>query len=131
MKDKRAPTSSELRRLAEERLKERIRRGDVAEPSGQDAQRLIHELQVHQVELELQNQELERARGELEAGMQSYSELYDFAPVGYLTLDRDGTIRKANLAGARMLGLERGRLVGGRFQLFVAEGSRAVLNAFL
>lgn len=131
MKDKRAPTSSELRRLAEERLEEQVRRGGIEEPSAQDSQRLIHELQVHQIELELQNQELERARAELEAGMQSYSELYDFAPVGYLTLDRDGAIRKANLAGARMLGLERARLVGGRFQLFVAEGSRVAFADFL
>jgi PAS domain S-box-containing protein len=130
-KDKRAPTSSELRRLAEERLKERARKGEVDQPLSKDAQRLVHELQVHQIELEVQNEELERARSELEAGMQSYSELYDFAPVGYLTLGRDGTVRKANLAGARMLGRERSRLVGGRLGLFIADGSRAVFDAFL
>jgi PAS domain S-box-containing protein len=130
-KDKRASTSSELRRLAEERLKERAPKGEVERPAAKDAQRLIHELQVHQIELELQNEELERARGELEAGMHSYAELYDFAPVGYLTLGRDGAIRRANLAGGRMLGFERSRLVGGRFERFVADGSRGVFDAFL
>jgi PAS domain-containing protein len=89
--------------------------------TAEDTQRLVHELRVHQIELELQNEELQEAREELEAGLQRYSDLYDFAPTGYLTLDSQGTIRKANLAGARLLGLERGRLVGVRFGVFVAS----------
>lgn len=127
-KGKRASTA-ELRRRAEERLNPCD--GGVGVSSPGEAERLIHELQVHQIELELQNEELERTRGELEAGQQRYAELYDFAPIGYLTLDRDGTIQRANLAGARLLGLERSRLVGGRFGLFVTDASRAVFNAFL
>lgn len=63
--------------------------------------------------------------------MALYTDLYDFAPVGYFTLDRDGTIRRANLAGARLLGLERKRLVERRFGLFVSEAGRPVFNAFL
>ena len=106
--------------------KARHRRGHEA-----DTQRLVHELQVHQIELEMQNEELRRARAELEAGLERYTDLYDFAPVGYLTLDRDGAIRQVNLTGARLLGLERARLVGRRFGVFVGEPDRAGFNTFL
>jgi PAS domain S-box-containing protein len=121
---------AELRVRAEHRLKENATR---AEPTSQseEAQRLIHELQVHQIELEVQNEELQKARAELEAGLQRYSDLYDFAPWGYVTFDRDGTIRKVNLAGARLLGLERARLVGARFDLFVTTVCRPTFGAFL
>jgi len=120
--------AAELRRRAEHRLKEKSAR---SEPNSQveESQRLIHELQVHQIELELQNEELQEARAELEAGLQRYSNLYDFAPLGYLTLDRGGTIRKINLAGVRLLGLERARLVGARFGLFVASECRPTFEA--
>jgi PAS domain S-box-containing protein len=94
-------------------------------------QRLVHELRVHQIELELQNEELQEAREELEAGLQRYSDLYDFAPTGYLTLDSQGTIRKANLAGARLFGLERVHLVGVRFGILVASECRSIFDAFL
>ena len=55
-----------------------------------ETQRLVHELQVHQIELEMQNEELQQARAEVEAVLGQYTDLYDFAPVGYFTLDRDG-----------------------------------------
>jgi PAS domain S-box-containing protein len=130
-KDKHAPPKApELRRRAEERLKEKS--GKAIEATiWNDSQRLVQELQVHQVELELQNEELERARAEAEAGLERYTDLYDYAPVGYLTFDRDGVIRRVNLTGARLLGLESARVVGGRFPLFVANESRAAFNAFL
>jgi PAS domain S-box-containing protein len=117
-------------RRAEHRLREKSTR---SEPNSQaeESQRLIHELQVHQIELELQNEQLQEARAELEAGLQRYSNLYDFAPLGYVTLDRGGTIRKVNLAGARLLGLERARLVGARFGLFVASECYPAFDAFL
>jgi PAS domain S-box-containing protein len=131
-KGKRAPaTETGLRSRAEERLQEKPRSSEAVGTTAQETQRLLHELQVHQIELELQNEELRRAQVELEAGLERYTELYDFAPIGYLTLGRDGTIRKVNLTGARLLRLERSRLVGGRFGLFVAEDSRAVFSAFL
>jgi PAS domain S-box-containing protein len=94
-------------------------------------QRLVHELQVHQIEPELQNEELQGARAELEAGVERYSDLYDFAPIGYVTLDGDGTIGQVNLSGARLLGLERSRLVGARFGLFVSPEYRPAFNALL
>ncbi len=72
-----------------------------------EMQRLVQELQIHQIELEMQNEELKQARDEAEAERERYLDLYDFAPVGYFTLDRDGVIRQMNLTGARLLGLER------------------------
>ena len=93
--------------------------------------RLLHELQVHQVELALQNEELQQVRDALEAEVARYTELYDFAPVGYVTLKRSGTIRQANLAGAGLLGVDRGRLAGRRFAEFLADADRCSFNPFL
>jgi DNA-binding CsgD family transcriptional regulator/PAS domain-containing protein len=121
--------AAELRRRAEARLRTITPQGaPVAEA---DTQRLVHELQVHQIELEMQNDELRQSRAEVEAGLARYTDLYDFAPVGYLTLARDGTVRQANLTGARLLGVERGLLVGRRFGLFVGAPYRAGFNSFL
>ena len=79
----------------------------------------------------MQNEELQQARDEMEAGLEKYSDLYDFAPVGYLTLDREGTIREANLASASLLGIERSRLVKRRFGLCVSAADRPAFDAFL
>ncbi|MDD5307809.1 MAG: ATP-binding protein [Deltaproteobacteria bacterium] len=96
-----------------------------------ETQRLVHELQVHQIELELQNEELERTRAEAEEALARYTDLYELAPVGYLTLDPGGEIRQANLTGARLLGLERSRLIGRRLGLLVAAECHPAFNAFL
>jgi two-component system cell cycle sensor histidine kinase/response regulator CckA len=121
-----------LRAQAEECLWARTSK---LEPESHDTMeetlRLMHELQVHQIELEMQNEELQTARVELEMVLERYSDLYDFAPVGYLTLDSDGTIQKVNLTGARMLGLERNRLVRVRFGLFIATESLPTFATFL
>jgi PAS domain S-box-containing protein len=122
--------SSDLRRKAEARLRAAGMKGALARTRA-DSLLLVHELQVHQLELEMQNEELRRSRAEVEAGLQRYTELYDFAPVGYVTLGRDGAIRQMNLTGARLLGVERGLLQGRRFGVFVAEQDRSVFNAFL
>jgi PAS domain S-box-containing protein len=124
------PTAAELRRRAEERLREQ-RPATSRAPSDADTQRLVHELQVHQIELEMQNEELQQARDEMEAGLEKYCDLYDFAPVGYLTLDREGTIREANLRIASLLGIERSRLVNRRFRLCVSASDRPAFNLFL
>jgi signal transduction histidine kinase len=127
------PPSAEaaaLRQAAEAQLKEQ--HPDAGpDRTEADTQRLVHELQVHQIELELQNEELRRARDDAEAAMEKYSDLYDFAPVGYLTLDREGTVLEANLAGASLLGVERARLIASRLGLFLSAGDRPVLSAFL
>lgn len=122
--------AAELRRRAEDRLQAVKAKGTPA-LTQPDVQRLVHELQVHQIELEIQSEELWQSRAEAEAALEHYAELYDFAPVGYLALDRDGAIRKANLAGASMLGVERSRLPGRRFGVFVVEPDRAGFKAFL
>ena len=95
--------AAELRRRAETRLRAAATKGASARTEP-EAQRLVHELQVHQIELEMQNDELRQSRAEVEAGLERYTELYDFAPVGYLTLGRDEAIRQVNLAGADLLG---------------------------
>ena len=125
-----AVDATELRRCAEERLREQHPETGRARTEA-DTQRLVHELQVHQIELEMQNEELRHARDTVEAGLEKYSDLYDFAPVGYLTLDREGTIREANLASASLLGIERSQLVKRRFGLFVSPAGRPAFTAFL
>jgi len=127
---KHTPDASDLRQRAEERLKE-SRAGEAASRGEADVRRLVHELEVHQVELEMQNEELQGTRAELEAGLASYTELYDFAPVGYVTLDRDGTILQANLTATRFLGRERSRLVGARLGFFVSTEHTQTFSFFL
>jgi signal transduction histidine kinase len=95
------------------------------------ANRLAHELQVHQIELELQNTELRQARDDAESALERYTELYDFAPVGYVTLDRNGMIQSLNLTGAALLGKDRGELLRRRFGLFVSLATRPLFNQFL
>lgn len=120
-KDKSKPTAeAELRRQAEERL--RRNKADLRQPrSGKDAKRLVHELEVHQIELTMQNAELRGAQEELELSRNKYIELYDFAPVGYFTFDTKGLILEVNLTGAKMLGIERRGLVNKSFSSFIAE----------
>jgi PAS domain-containing protein len=77
--------------------------------------RLTHELQVHQIELEMQNRELQETRLDLEEALALYTELYDFAPVGYLTLNSEGLISRINITGAKLLGVERASLLQKRF----------------
>lgn len=123
--------AEELRRHAEELIRGVEYPGAAQDRSNDEMLKLVHELQVHQVELEMQNAELRLARDEVETALGKYAELYDFAPVGYFTLDRDGIIRSANLAGARLLGIERARLVGRRFMVFVPVGTRPFFADFL
>lgn len=123
-------TEAELRRQAEKQLKGQRRK--TVQPGGASgAQRLVHELQVHQVELEMQNAELQRARTENEEALEKYTELYDFAPLGYFSIDQKGLIREVNLMGAAMFGAVRSQLLHRRLQDFVAPTSRSIVSAFL
>ena len=96
-----------------------------------DPQRLLHELHVHQIELEMQNTELIEARNRMEVQLEKYSDLYDFAPVGYFTLNEEGVILEVNLTGATLFGVERSRLLRRRLLSFTAPASREHFSAFL
>jgi PAS domain S-box-containing protein len=120
-----------LRRRAEEQILRKGRREGENPGTADAAQGLVHELQVHQIELEMQNEELIQSRADAEAGLEHYSDLYDFAPVGYFTLDADSKILQVNLTGSRLLGMERAKLVNRRFGLFISESDRHVFNDFL
>ena len=121
---------AELRHRAEEWLEENIGAASSCETEG-DPLKLLHELQVHRIELEMQNEELRRSRSEMAELLETYSDLYDFAPVAYYTLDHKGIIRAANLTAAALLGIERSRLIGRHFASFVPDDSRSVFSGFL
>lgn len=119
-----------LRFRAEEQLKGKM--ADLDFPrSEEDLVKLVHNLRVHQIELELQNEELLRSETELTISRDKFSLLYDFAPMGYFTLDREQKIRTVNLTGASLLGLERSRIVNRAFTNFVAGSERPAFTAFL
>ena len=122
--------NARLRRLADERSRESATE-TARTMDEQDYQRLVHELQVHQIELEMQNEELRMAQGQLGESLAKYSDLYDFAPVGYLTSNRDGLILEANLTFAALLGIERGRLINTPLWLYVAAPDKGKLRSHL
>jgi PAS domain S-box-containing protein len=111
------PKTNGLRRRAEVKLKSKPPALD--EATSKDLLKLIHELQVHQIELEMQNEELRQAQATIEESRARYADFYDFAPVGYLTLDADGKVLEANLTVASQLGIERGRLLQNPFLLYI------------
>src|ERR1017187_1542431 len=130
MKPGHPTNTAELRRRADARLQSQKPPAN-APRSPHETQRLLHELQVHQIELEMQNEELRNSRAQVEAAVSRYTDIYDFAPVGYFTLKSDGVITQTNFAGARLLGLERARLVGKRFEPFVARADRGAFTALI
>jgi two-component system, cell cycle sensor histidine kinase and response regulator CckA len=94
--------------------------GFLAALSPEDTQLLLHELRVHQIELEMQNEELRRCQLDLETSRTRYFDLYDLAPVGYLALDHEGLIREANLTASTLLDTSRRDLVRQPFARFIA-----------
>jgi len=109
--------ADELRTRAEKRLKSKknVLKGTL----DADSRKLLNELQVHQIELEMQNEELRRTQLELEVSREKYYDLYDLAPVGYFSLDQTSQILEVNLKGASMVGMERRLLVKKRFTQFI------------
>lgn len=100
-------------------------------PGKQDLGAILHELEVHQIELEIQNRELRETREELEASRDRYASLYDFAPTGYVTLDRNGCIQQINLTGASMLGKERSWLLHKPLVAYVAKSDAGKFLEYL
>jgi PAS domain-containing protein len=96
-----------------------------------DLMKLILELEVHQVELEMQNEELLLAKSATHEANDKYTELYDFAPSGYFTLSKQGEIIELNLRGANMLGKARVHLQNSQFGFFVTNNSRPIFNKFI
>jgi PAS domain S-box-containing protein len=121
---KKRKVGSDLRRRAEAQIRR-------AKPAAASTTRTLHELEVHQVELELQNEELRTTRQTMEVALERYKEVFDFAPIGYVTLDVQGNIAEINHAAGELLNADRGTLIGKRFALFVAAGSLPAFDALL
>jgi hypothetical protein len=119
----------QLRIKAEEKLKWNQQKVNIP-MSETDVKKLMHELQVHQIELEMQNEELREAYETAEAALKKYTMLYDFAPMGYFTLDSNGSICDLNFTGAEILGDKRFSLVNSNFKLFLSDDSKAAFNDF-
>ncbi len=124
------PSSEDLRLRAEARMNS-LAPPALEVPTALQVMRQVHELQVHQVELEMQHEELEHTRAQLEEALAGFKELYDFAPVGYLSLEPSGSIVRANLEAGRLLGLERALLMTRRFADFFAQADRSAFTAYL
>jgi len=126
--DEKPPQDPILRAMAETQLSHH----PVTDGASRTAADLLHDLQVHQVELEMQNEALRQKQTELEAARDRYVDLYDFAPVGYLTLDPNGMIEELNLTAAALLGMARKALLKRRFtSLVAAEDQNRWLTLFL
>jgi two-component system, chemotaxis family, sensor kinase Cph1 len=120
---------SELRKRAEKKLT--TKKTAPKAMSDKETQQLIHELQVHQIELEMQNEDLRRSQAELEESRTKYSDLYDFAPVSYFTFDKDGLILEANLTAAKELGRERSLLMNKPFRSYIIPEDREIFDQCL
>ena len=128
-----------LRHRAEEVLQLKEKASLISTPAAEvDRLKLIHELQVHQIELEMQIEELviakekaEQAEEKAKLAEEKYAELYDFAPSGFILLSKEGDILDLNFAAARMLGKERSKLLKNRFALFISQETLAVFNLFV
>jgi PAS domain-containing protein len=123
------PTHKELRQIAKARLQTKTPK--VTLPLVEDTQKLLHELQVHQIELEMQNDELREAKDAKDLALYRFTELFDFAPVAYFTLDKTSKITQVNLLGASLLELDRLRLIGRLFLHYMTQAYRVTLNDFL
>ena len=116
-----ARRSRSIRQLAESKLAGGAA-VDLEKLTPDEVRGFVHELEVHRVELEIQNQQLAEAQLAAEESKEQYRQLYESAPIGYLTLDPDGVIVAANLCTCDLLGLPRARLLGRKLSSFVAEG---------
>lgn len=125
-----ATKPGKLRQAAELLLKKKKQNPDTPATES-DNVKLIHELEVHQIELEMQYEELKQAKEKAELAEKKYTELYDFAPSGYITLTKEGEIIDLNNSAERLLGKEHSHLIKSSFGFFVSSDTRAVYNLFL
>lgn len=117
-----------LRERAERAISDRVRERQ-HQLADVDMHRLVHELEVHEIELAMQNEELRTSRAEVEEERARYADLYDFAPTGYLTLSRHGQILEANLTASTILGTDRSTLLRGTLSQHIEQGDRHLLEA--
>jgi len=110
--------AAELRRRAEKKVIA-VKAKAKLSLSPEETRRTLHELHIHQIELELQNEELLRAQADLESARARYFDLYDLAPIGYFTISEKGLIQEANLTAARLLGIDKQLLVKKPFTKFI------------
>jgi PAS domain S-box-containing protein len=122
-------SATALRRKAERKLIADQAR--LQELSSVDLKKLVQELGTHQIELEMQNEELRRAQSELEASRRKYADLHDFSPMGYFTFDKSGLVREVNHTGAEMLGMEKRLLIGKPFQSCIKPDGRSLFREHL
>ena len=120
-----------LRLKAEEVQKDKNQSKSDEKLSDDAVFKLIHELEVHQIELEMQNEELLIAKRQGEQAVKKYTELYDFAPSGYFKLSDEGTVLEANLTGADLLGKVRSSLLDSQFGFFISDETKDIFNDFL
>ncbi len=113
-------SAGQLRKRAEAEMKSRFGEAEPEELSAEESWRLVHELRTHQIELEIQNEELRNAQLSLEEEKKKYADLYDFAPIGYFIFNSRGIIIDVNLTAANLLGLHRSFLINRPFLLFIS-----------
>lgn len=131
MKDKSLQSEADLlRQRAEKQLNHRLGKVEGNNFEG-NILKLIHELDVHQIELEMQNQELIAAKTQAEIDAEKYKNLYDFSPNGYITVSKEGEIVHLNFEAANLLGKERVKLIKNRFNFFLTEESKKIFNSFI
>jgi PAS domain-containing protein len=122
--------TANLRRKAEEVARKRFSIEEMM-PSASGMMKLIQELEVHQVELEMQSEELRKAKDLAEAAVEKYALLYDFSPTGYFTLSKEGSIIGFNLSAAKILREEPARLRNNLFSFFISNDTKPIFNRFL
>jgi PAS domain S-box-containing protein len=124
-------TAAMLYQKAEALLKIKLPAKTGSQHFDADILKLMHEIEVYQIELEMQNEELRLAKKQSEIATEKYIELYDFAPSGYFTLSNEGKITALNLSGAKILGKERSHLKNSLFGFFVSDNTKPIFNLFL
>lgn len=110
----------EIRKSLRKEAESMVASLSVEDKSARPAEVLMHELLIHKIELELQNEELRKARASLEDTLDRYVDLYEFAPVAYITINWEDLIGEINLTGAALFGVDRAKLINSRFSKFVS-----------